>query len=795
MQVVFIPQQRVKRVAVLAAVCCLAVATLMTGASVSALSNIGPDPDDLGGGGNDDFSYVVTSSNYPNIKIPTSIVRIYYKNNSGTKTVRISDANLCTDSLQSAAPGNSAGPGSQGSNDLGNQRDRPYGRNGTGAPANGTVATRYYVQSSSWSTPSGQMAVGRASNDNDCDDQTIDLSFPGSRLEEDPTIIQNKYYIDFVATIAPGLSQAQNRFNIRLVGGAGNGPNSAIVGYSATGEAQDFGLARDYPYSGTRDYSLPFAPDCNAVDRTVTARLYDLDNGSGASPTLEQGSNTIRTWINEYETRPDGSLNLVRRVPLTFLKRDGTAANADHLGSERYVIWGEDGETTFVRFPTRAGFKYRFVMTDVYYVNILQFRLPYDSIYFYEPCPPPLPEGRKFEPIITATPTIRKVADGEGYTFEYLARNDSDAPGSSTVNYTWTARASGGATWSGSGSESIGRTGRERLNLFARTADLGQGERVCANLSLRWDDPTTAVNPDTKSAAEVCIVIGKFPLVHIKGGDLRAGGSVGSGSCTATDGKVVGTANKFGATRVGSWGEYGVFAAKDVITFGSAAEHSWSETGPPAAEFGKKLTFANTPSLGKFSPGFCMHDYYQDYINQIPTATTIPAGSTVNINALNGVNKTSGTLVVNGGTIPQGKQVVILSSGNVVINTDIAFENVVDDVSKIPKVVIWADNILIAPGVERIDGVLVARNTLTTCDTLAVELSIGTCNRPLLINGVVQAGKIALRRTHGAQGAQQATPAEVFNLRPDFLLQSFGAPGATNISVRTEGLTELPPRY
>ncbi len=343
------------------------VLSLCVSVSTSAMSNVGPDPNDTGLAPGEVIGYNISTTNYSSNPSPASTVPIYFDNNSGTKQITIVGGDLCTDALQSAPISG------------GNYRDIQNVAN-----IEGSSAAMFYLTNPSTSVNTTPVQ-SRVSSSDTCYRDTMTLSFnASSTLLFDPVI--NKYYAYFTGEVL-GISYAENLYSIRVE------EVTAIVGYSVASSARSFGVEMQYPYSGYRNYRFPFAPDCSVTNPSGTpavAELFDLDNGD---PSVQNG-NFIRTYVEQTDTSGN-----VSRIPLQFTSTSSpTSSNVPATGDKDsgYVIDSGNGTSAFIQMTVFPSYKYRLGMDGVYFRNFLQFNLPYDSIYHAVTCPslplpPPLP--------------------------------------------------------------------------------------------------------------------------------------------------------------------------------------------------------------------------------------------------------------------------------------------------------------------------------------------------------------------------------------------------------------------
>lgn len=144
------------------------------------------------------------------------------------------------------------------------------------------------------------------------------------------------------------------------------------------------------------------------------------------------------------------------------------------------------------------------------------------------------------------------------------------------------------------------------------------------------------------------------------------------------------------------------------------------------------------------------------------------------------------------------------AGGNITISDNITYKTTgYESIAKLPRVIFLADcNITIEDGVTQVDAWLIAREDIRTCSEATIAKFINNtvdetqCTTQLTVNGAVQAKRLLLLRTYGADLAagQQPGPAEVFNLRPEQILSTWSQ-GQTAGVTRPIYETDLPPRW
>jgi hypothetical protein len=124
-----------------------------------------------------------------------------------------------------------------------------------------------------------------------------------------------------------------------------------------------------------------------------------------------------------------------------------------------------------------------------------------------------------------------------------------------------------------------------------------------------------------------------------------------------------------------------------------------------------------------------------------------------------------------------------------------------------PKLVIYSKkNIYIECGVSRIDALIIADDTVVTCNNFEGDLTDNNVKKhindsqnsnQLLVNGAIIAKRLIANRTYGAAtGANSIVPAEIVNFDPT--LYQFGgsavADDDTTGRLDVSYMQELPPR-
>ncbi|MFY9228339.1 MAG: hypothetical protein WAO28_03360 [Candidatus Microsaccharimonas sp.] len=181
-------------------------------------------------------------------------------------------------------------------------------------------------------------------------------------------------------------------------------PSPIIFGYYAAND-NNFAVENDrrddaFDSSGAGEYHtyrIPFGTQCQAQgDTTAVARIYDGDNGNlGVQPTPFNVS--------------------------IYNETDGTTQRPAPSPSN-----GEqDGQTASYSFTVKPYNKYRFVVSNVYANNVMQIKLPYDSIYYYSDCRQLEITDRMYgswgEYAVSATGIIKGIGSGSAFAGKGLS--------------------------------------------------------------------------------------------------------------------------------------------------------------------------------------------------------------------------------------------------------------------------------------------------------------------------------------------------------------------------------------
>lgn len=310
-----------------------------------------------------------------------------------------------------------------------------------------------------------------------------------------------------------------------------------------------------------------------------------------------------------------------------------------------------------------------------------------------------------------------------------------------------------------------------------------------------------------------CRTIAKKPSTGIWNGSMMTNGGVVTSSSPRFNNAIMGIETSVGGSRTlyGSWVEYLASVGKNVTYFSSASNFAIGSgdlsapdsNSTPIILNNSQLTIANKTKLG--SSGIGNNSTYRTRLTTFMENQATSIGDTLGATTITGtqIMKHTGTLKI---------------TGNI-----IAAPGPYSSIYHIPQAVIFVHGDLeIASDVTRIDAWLIVDGKINTCsnsipgkagfvsgstESDAIGRPRDTCNKQLVFNGPVMAGKLELNRSFGSDplityrtgtfGAASTKYAagEVFNLRADTYLWAYAQAGRYDSSYTESYSRELAPRY
>ncbi len=407
----------------------------------------------------------------------------------------------------------------------------------------------------------------------------------------------------------------------------------------------------------------------------------------------------------------------------------------------------------------------------------------------------------------------------------------------STVKSTTSTTLNSNSNLSGS-TESFG------FNNIYNVFDANAGNYMCFRMAVypSASGGDTNMNPNGDGqwylSAPQCRIIAKKPSFQVYGGSLYSAGSIKTSRSLKRNLLGIYGYTPMGSpsntTVFGSWVEQSVVSLGAVTLLSSGASTGLNNTavgsgGPDASDnFCKNrtpLSFANYSSVSNASldMSLCPNSSVTGFAEIAPTnvnreslidffstgSPNVPAGISVNLNNANhysvinsatGVKirytHSSGNLTLNGATIGASTTHVVRANGNVTINGNISYtNNTFGSASEIPKLIIYARNIVVDCRVTTLDAILIAENNVNTCNSGNINSSLNS--NQLNIRGMVITNTMSLNRTYGAAtGRQSGTPAETVNYDTSAILWGrFMSGAAESDTLVTTYQHELAPRY
>lgn len=606
-----------------------------------------------------------------------------------------------------------------------------------------------------------------------------------------------------------------------------NAPGSGLIGYTTSGNSNHFAVGNaercDQPPVGNKNsgcgryynYKLPFAPSCTTTPRNPTqVQIFDGDN---PSPITNQTG--------------------IQPKPFTVTIRD-TTTGANVAKSESGT-WGNGGTRT-ISFNAVRYHHYEADLNGVYANNVIQFKLPYDSINTLVSCPtggifPSGGAGASVSGYCTAIEGYMYDADKTSAAMQYFVY--VNPPAGTPTTYPSQSNAPGiAAGFRGPGpANKPNPTGTPAgvpanhgfvINIPADVQQYNYNGPGAANTYWVYGKSATESNL-TRIGAVTVAPCGYRPFFTVVGGDITAGnGFNAAGACSAPAAASIQSwnqdnapANQYGGAGSG----LGAFSTGSITNFvsGSATAGGANTVDGHGLSFGNNTggiyvtpaTYGKSYGAGTAIPSStlpCVHDYQADAAPAARAATATDSATLSGKPA--GSYSAAGPLVtIGGGTanpvvLSGGRQVTLYVTGNAYITSDITYSyGAIADIPQFRLIV--QGNLYIAPGVHDLHGIYIVQKNgalpgnLITCSTGgAVETSAyATCNqgnKGLTFTGAVAVqGKLHLDRTHGSVVADPpSTPAEAaetFRYSPELWLNTANNP--TPGPLTYQAFTGLPP--
>lgn len=376
--------------------------------------------------------------------------------------------------------------------------------------------------------------------------------------------------------------------------------------------------------------------------------------------------------------------------------------------------------------------------------------------------------------------------------------------------------------------------------------DLNAGSQICTAVAMYPASSGSDTNLSSdgsgtwRISASRCFTIAKKPSVQIWGNGLYAAGKIDvpmavknnlygyTGNALAEYYRI--KTNKDGKTyRFGSWAELDIVANGSVTGLSSGAGLGYSGAGLLATPGGNvsgsgsgntysfcnisTISFANetcasgvvggmggsgqstgstdkSSLIARYINGMTNEDDEEDETEEAEDETADETETKKTVHLITSANDLPSV-------ISKGETWVLDGSSNdsIEISHNIVYEDGYSTLSDVPKLIIYAKNIIISCNVTRIDAVLIADEDVNTCKEGGVNDQIRS--QQLKINGSIITNTLTLRRTYGAaKGNNSIVPAEIVNY--DSTLYLWGQDNAdisASGKMSTTYIHELAPRY
>ena len=671
-----------------------------------------------------------------------------------------------------------------------------------------------------------------------CDSKTVTFNVSGGVLDPNTGL----YPFQLVVSANPATDKYMDTFWVTAPAGAyvsqdsslstssfGMNQTSPIPAGNNPGNTQ----SPPNPYVNYSHWFIPFGPDCSVTTPTVNKRIELFDDDNRGNWDVQPRPFFVR--VNEYD-RSGVLQNFLTANSITF--PDGAATgNYTYYGNGMYEVWTtSSGKRIWMDYTFKRDMKYQWYVDSAYYDNTLQFKIPFDNVFYYLEC---ATNGFNLQPNIGVAvtsggaPVSGNTAEaGDSVTFSY-AVNNIGSTDSSSVACTIYANSHAGYFAVPSPAESTGssppvatgcpRAFPEGVNtpLGSETVNgLPANTSVCRSL---YVNPSTPGGPPL--GTEVCVYVTSKPYTRVYGGDVSAGGLMASpnspASCSQNTGAAIIGWNRRSASApayAGAGVQFAAYAMSTIFDVATALGSSGSATSPTGLSFANDTTNATDTANGifggSFGPVACIADYYNT--RPASTASLPPSPAITNMVTGTPYGTNGDAYFSGGGTISQGERITVYVDGNAYIDTNITYAGSGSWTnSTIPSFrLIARGNILIGANVSQLDGLYVAQPTsggsggvIYTCASTAGgqhailrtdPTFFSQCdNQKLTVNGSFVAKQLYLSRTIGTlrqssagEASTSANIAETFNYGPFLWMMQ---PTDSTGGLEYDAINSLPP--
>ena len=528
--------------------------------------------------------------------------------------------------------------------------------------------------------------------------------------------------------------------------------SAGTIGYSASHNDNQFAVTSIHrcdaggDTSGCgqySDYMLQFAPACSIPSGSTYVDIYDPDNpyplpnGSGSDiytqPRMFGAAiyqNGVKIPYTLTGTWGNGNSSVSTDVHLTF----------NYVQGDKYqLVLGAVAGTAPGGLPYKG----------VYANNVLQFKLPFDSINYGIDC-----ANAGFTNTPSNTPNVTTInADNQ----PHLVTFPGDVTTKTKLNQvTYTVGvgprpadvSASTVEPSGSHNEFPGLNSFPYTYTFRVPPTTPNGTQLCSTFSVT---PASDANPGPASATGCVTVYNPtVPALVGNAADVHAGG----GRCNTTDPLTPGLVLGNG----GSYGQYVVSSSGGVSAFGS----NGSATNPNDTAATLKSYFSICrPDLVAAGTAYVT-------ANATPSGASTYGGMQLSSAAPGGIVYVAGNATINASTITQ--KTTLFATGTVTINGNITLGGPNEVGSSQPSLgIIAAGNIEISNTVATVDAYLFSDSTIDTCYQFAAPANHHGCLSSLAVNGFLMAKTLAFHRLAPANSFG-TVPGETVTLIPQLYL-------------------------
>jgi hypothetical protein len=548
--------------------------------------------------------------------------------------------------------------------------------------------------------------------DSFCHTNSVTINF--SNLKLDPAT--NLYALYIFAKLPSGLEGFQNHFSYKLLS------NGYFVGLKGS-ESAPWNVSMGRRIRGVSptnmDYIYNFGSDCS-IDTNTTKylRYYDIDNGT------DDGVQENGPIVMQLYEKTKGASSFVLIDTWTPPGR----------------VHNISGSRAFTAKPDA---KYKWVLTNVYFQNLIQVAVPFNGIFSVTECKEQHADAT-YQPAVENIDYEKGSANPDSKDIRFSIKLASDAPCRSNLSgdtiidrityFGWDVRRNAmvGTEHSYDLRNCSGLKNGDELSGYTYNVSGLDG----SNVGLMPFETRFTSTSGKSGTGYGGITIYEVPYTRFYGSDVYATACIGAntGIIFNPNSKTVGA---------GAAAQYSAIAVSAPTS--NAMQSAAFRTSVPVPQLGLSAQWAagkapcetrSIDSLPKSNGILPSSD-----LSSLPNKSYYAASGDTTVNATSTINGKKITIKAVNGSLYISSNIIVNEPG-AIFNNDTA-----------PVILLIADkDIFINSNVTRIDAILIAKGTISTCASgFGVETARQNCTTKLTINGALGASDIRFLRSKGTR--------------------------------------------